>query len=67
MLGGVLLAGFLGVVQRVQMMAVRGVRVLGRLGMVLVAVLFRCVAMMLRGVLVVLGGLLVMVGDAGGV
>ncbi len=61
---GVRLAGFFSVVLGVQVMAMRGMGVFGRLGVVSLAVLLGCVAMMLRRVVVMLGSLLVMIGDA---
>lgn len=63
MRGGELLAGFLGMMRRVQMMAVRQLgmmrRLLGRGG----AMVFGRLAMMLGSGFVVLGGFVVMLGQ----
>ncbi len=67
MLAGVGLAGFLGVVQRVQMVAVRGVGVFGRFGMVVFFGMLGRFAVMLGGAFVMLGRHLVVISDAVGV
>jgi hypothetical protein len=56
---GVLLAGFVGVVRRVQMVAVRQMGVMSRLLVIGGAVMFRGPAMVLGGGFVMLGGLFV--------
>jgi hypothetical protein len=66
-LGSVGLAGFLGMVKRMQMVAVRGMSVLGRIPMVVFSGMLGRFAVMLGGVFVVLGRHLVMFGDAVGV
>jgi len=57
---GVVLAGFLGVMLRMQMMAVRQMGVMRRLLVRVGAMMFGRVAMMLGGGFVMLGGLFVM-------
>jgi hypothetical protein len=64
---GVLLVGVFRVLQRVQMVAVRQMRVMAGLLVVRGAVQFRGPAVMLCGGLVVLGGLFVMLGQKAGV
>ncbi|HVH79041.1 MAG TPA: hypothetical protein VM782_06610 [Stellaceae bacterium] len=54
------LAGFLGVLRRMQMVAVRDMGMVAGLVVRASAMVFRGVAVMLRGGLVVLGGFLVM-------
>jgi hypothetical protein len=60
---GVMLARFLGVLHRVQVVAVRNVRVVPRFLVIVAPVMLRRPAMVLGGGLVVLGGLLVMLGQ----
>jgi hypothetical protein len=57
------LAGFLGMLLGVQMVAVREVGVLRRLGVTAFLKVFGGLAMMLRRMIVMLGGLLVVLGD----
>jgi hypothetical protein len=58
-----MLAGFLGVVDRVKMVTMRNMRVVAGFLVARGAVMFRRVAMMLGGGFVVLGGLIVMFGQ----
>jgi hypothetical protein len=60
---GVLLPGFLGVMECVKVMAMRQMRVEPSLLRLLGTMMLRSAAMMLGGGLVVLGGLLVMLGQ----
>lgn len=64
---GVLLAGFLGVVLSVEMMAVRDMRVVPGLLVLSAAMALGGLAVMLGGRFVVLGGFLVMLGQQAGV
>jgi hypothetical protein len=61
--GGVRLAGFLGVLHGVQVVAMRRMGVLGGLGVVVVAGVLGSLAVVRGSVLVMLGRLLVVVGD----
>ena len=60
---GVLLAGFLGMLHRVQVMAMRDMGVMAGFFVVLGAVVLRRLAMVLGGGLVMLGSLCVMFGQ----
>ncbi len=60
---GVVLAGLLGVVDGMKMVAVRDMGVVPGLFVIRAAVMFRGLTMVLGGGFVVFGGLLVMVGE----
>ncbi len=65
MLCRVCLVGLFRVVQRVQVVAMRGVRMFGRFGVVRLAMGLGGFAMVFGGVLMMIGGVIVMVGNAG--